>query len=656
MNGVDVSLLLVENEDILVIHVRCVPHVLVDFPVEGIAEWQGVHIASTGANSSCDGVVISGVLGYTGWVVGGYNEVELEWHTTLLALGEHQTTGEAIVSLSHVQRELSFARVGSHHPFVEFEVGGAVLYELAEVHGVTDDDVLSNNEIVWEDIQEDEVLTVLIDVVHNTELINLGAKVDTNHRLDSLVRLHGQFDSEGQVVETGLASLDDKVLTLIVSHLSELLHFRHGHLLIVDLNINGVGDVSIELVEVSYELVNLDILNLDTGEVDLIDCVGWQLVLELPVELDDFLVQLVEEWVTHGSFVLFQHTWHNIIVTEVVDGATEEHLGKTHDVLVVAGVKDCTRTVVQILARYYLERLSNDLGHIPEFSWYEPIYTGYYPNLRYYNGVYFPSRPNYYNFYTEENYFDVDTLWTYEQRIRDAIDLGFIYLPDGTHVDLTKPDSIEYLGNLIQSNPDSDIPCRPSRRDSPCGSSSSVKANILSEVGDLLIRSGVNVPAGVVGWDDDGVDIFDLLHAIESLHLVLLSQGDDIAVEEVIGVDFVDGREFKTSKVGTMEDGSGQGVDEHAFVDVETGPDNALVECVPVFGIVEDIEERHNLVLVSIFEHREHFIERKHSVLVDAVEFLNSRHIGIVVEVVLEAECLGLIPECCVNLVLMNML
>ncbi|XP_055696122.1 hexamerin-1.1-like [Lutzomyia longipalpis] len=109
----------------------------------------------------------------------------------------------------------------------------------------------------------------------------------------------------------------------------------------------------------------------------------------------------------------------------------------------------------QILARYYLERLSNDLGHIPEFSWYEPIYTGYYPNLRYYNGAYFPSRPNYFNFYTEEYYYDIDTLWSYEQRIRDAIDLGFIYLPDGTHVDLTKPESIEYLGNLIQGNPDS---------------------------------------------------------------------------------------------------------------------------------------------------------------------------------------------------------
>jgi Hemocyanin, ig-like domain/Hemocyanin, copper containing domain len=40
-------------------------------------------------------------------------------------------------------------------------------------------------------------------------------------------------------------------------------------------------------------------------------------------------------------------------------------------------------------------------------------------------------------------------------RIRDAIDHGYITLPNGDHVDLTKPESVEYLGNLIQANPDS---------------------------------------------------------------------------------------------------------------------------------------------------------------------------------------------------------
>ncbi|KAG4078999.1 hypothetical protein HA402_001654 [Bradysia odoriphaga] len=113
----------------------------------------------------------------------------------------------------------------------------------------------------------------------------------------------------------------------------------------------------------------------------------------------------------------------------------------------------------QLLARYYLERLSNDIGIIPEFSWYEPIRTGYYPALRYYNGAFFSNRDNYYNIYTERNYYDVDILTNYERRIYDAIDLGYVVMPDGTHYDLTKPESIELLGNIIQHNRDS-----PNRR------------------------------------------------------------------------------------------------------------------------------------------------------------------------------------------------
>uniref|UniRef100_A0A182VZG2 Uncharacterized protein n=1 Tax=Anopheles minimus TaxID=112268 RepID=A0A182VZG2_9DIPT len=109
----------------------------------------------------------------------------------------------------------------------------------------------------------------------------------------------------------------------------------------------------------------------------------------------------------------------------------------------------------QLLARYYLERLSNDLGTIPEFSWYKPIVTGYYPNMHYYNGVSFPSRDNYYEVSTPEHYHDIEEVVEYEHRIREAIDLGYIMLPDGRHVDLTKPESVEYLGNLVQANPDS---------------------------------------------------------------------------------------------------------------------------------------------------------------------------------------------------------
>lgn len=109
----------------------------------------------------------------------------------------------------------------------------------------------------------------------------------------------------------------------------------------------------------------------------------------------------------------------------------------------------------QLLSRYYLERLSNGLGEIPEFNFWEPIETGFYSGLSYYNGVNFPSRSNYYMMYlNKDNQRYLDHLYNYEHRIFEAIDSGFFLLPDGKKLPLDKPESIEYLGNLIQMNKD----------------------------------------------------------------------------------------------------------------------------------------------------------------------------------------------------------
>lgn len=49
----------------------------------------------------------------------------------------------------------------------------------------------------------------------------------------------------------------------------------------------------------------------------------------------------------------------------------------------------------QILARYYMERLSHGYGPIPVFDWNEEIKTGFVPHMRYPNGLEFPARPAY---------------------------------------------------------------------------------------------------------------------------------------------------------------------------------------------------------------------------------------------------------------------
>lgn len=93
----------------------------------------------------------------------------------------------------------------------------------------------------------------------------------------------------------------------------------------------------------------------------------------------------------------------------------------------------------QLLARYYLERLSNNIGQIKNIDYDYPIETSYTPSMNYANGMPFPVRPinarlykhdneqgyqQYYNY----NYTYANTLVRdYERRIRDAIDLGFVF-------------------------------------------------------------------------------------------------------------------------------------------------------------------------------------------------------------------------------------
>lgn len=110
----------------------------------------------------------------------------------------------------------------------------------------------------------------------------------------------------------------------------------------------------------------------------------------------------------------------------------------------------------QLLSRYYLERLSNGLGEISEINYWQPIETGFYSSLSFFNGVNFPSRSNHYMMYlNKDNIRYLEHLYNYEHRIFDAIDSGFFLLPNGDKKAIDKPETIEYLGNLIQMNKDS---------------------------------------------------------------------------------------------------------------------------------------------------------------------------------------------------------
>lgn len=107
----------------------------------------------------------------------------------------------------------------------------------------------------------------------------------------------------------------------------------------------------------------------------------------------------------------------------------------------------------QMIVRYNLERLSNGLGHIPEFNWRQPVKSGYKPLLFTVSGKQMESRPNHYNFYHEGNFKFVQQAEDRERRIRDVVDAGFITFKN-QNISVSKPEDVNILGNLLQGNPD----------------------------------------------------------------------------------------------------------------------------------------------------------------------------------------------------------
>ncbi|XP_052862475.1 hexamerin-1.1-like [Anopheles cruzii] len=108
----------------------------------------------------------------------------------------------------------------------------------------------------------------------------------------------------------------------------------------------------------------------------------------------------------------------------------------------------------QLLARYYLERHSNGLGPIQGLTWESPIATGYYPMLRYWNGIPFRAREN--NFLLRPyDPVKLNGLKAKEERIRQAIDLGYVMTRDGQRMDLRQPEAIDIVGNLVSGSVDS---------------------------------------------------------------------------------------------------------------------------------------------------------------------------------------------------------
>ncbi|XP_060806767.1 phenoloxidase subunit 1-like [Amyelois transitella] len=113
----------------------------------------------------------------------------------------------------------------------------------------------------------------------------------------------------------------------------------------------------------------------------------------------------------------------------------------------------------QIIARYNLERLCNNLGRVTRFNDFrQPIAEGYFPKLdsqvasrswppRFANSSLRDlDRP------VDQIRIDVSELDTWRERFIQAIENGFLVLPNGRQIPLDENTGIDELGNLMESS------------------------------------------------------------------------------------------------------------------------------------------------------------------------------------------------------------
>ncbi|MEE5462561.1 hypothetical protein V2M36_10910, partial [Streptococcus pneumoniae] len=106
----------------------------------------------------------------------------------------------------------------------------------------------------------------------------------------------------------------------------------------------------------------------------------------------------------------------------------------------------------QLLARYYLERLSNGMGEIPTFSWYQPFEQGYYPFLSSLLGP-FAQRSNNYVMQNDDNLDELRYVRNYEDMFLSFLEEGQ-FNAFNKQIDFSNSKSINFVGNYWQCNPD----------------------------------------------------------------------------------------------------------------------------------------------------------------------------------------------------------
>ncbi|XP_046492976.1 hemocyanin A chain-like [Neodiprion pinetum] len=108
----------------------------------------------------------------------------------------------------------------------------------------------------------------------------------------------------------------------------------------------------------------------------------------------------------------------------------------------------------QLIARFDLERLSNELPFVEPLSFDDVIVDGFHPQTTYRVGGEFPSRPDNFAFQDVEH-IKVRQMKDYVRRIQQAIAHGFVFSKNGVIIALNDTEGIDMLGSMMEPSMDS---------------------------------------------------------------------------------------------------------------------------------------------------------------------------------------------------------
>lgn len=240
-----------------------------DLAVEGEAERQRVHAHGEAAHLAvAHGVHVNQVhqlvLDH-----GRHDHEHLHGHAPAAAHGQQHAVGEARARAvpPRLRHGVVSGAEGLNQRAVKHLPGpGPVADHVVHLHGVAHDGVLAGLELVDEAVDLDHVEPLVIDVHELAHAVVFGAEEHAHDGVHGLVGDDVDGELEVVVVEAALAG-DHQHVGLLLLHLGLV-------------QVEGVGDVHVHLVEEGNQLVGHEVLDLDSGEVELVAGVGGQQLLE----------------------------------------------------------------------------------------------------------------------------------------------------------------------------------------------------------------------------------------------------------------------------------------------------------------------------------------------------------------------------------------